>query len=116
MAKDILYIQNGVDVDPMWTNHIAISGDGVNWDTINKAGLSVGKHKLNVNTTAPNSYPERNKENGWVVSLKREEDDGPVLKFNPAKVLDQPTWVVPGASSELVGAQTCLADITAWLA
>lgn len=116
MAKDILYIQNGEQVDPLWTGHIVISNDGVNWDGISKAALSAGKHKLNLNTTAPNSFPERNKADGWVISVKRSDDDGPVLKFNPAKVLNQPTWVSPGAPTELAGADNALTDILSWLA
>jgi hypothetical protein len=116
MAKNILYIDNGENIDVSWTGHIVISSDGVNWDGINKIGLSVGKHKLNLNTSAPNSFPERNKEDAWVVSVKRYEEDGPILKFNPAKVLNQTTWVSPGAATELAGAQKAVSDIMSWIA
>jgi len=39
----MIYIANGVDVDPTWVNVIALSADGINWDTINKDNLSVGQ-------------------------------------------------------------------------
>lgn len=117
MAKNILYIENGEQIDALWTGHIVISSDGVNWDGINKTQLSVGKHKLNINTSAPNSYPERNKEDGWVISIKRDEEDGPVIKFNPNRVLNQSSWSTSGtAANETEGAQNAVADILSWLA
>jgi hypothetical protein len=115
MAKDILYIQNGEQVDPLWTNHIAISYDGVNWDGIHKDALSAGKHFISLNKTAPNSFPERNKEEGWVITIKRDEEEGAVLKFSPKNVENQPTWNT-GAANENAGAQTALTDILSWLA
>jgi hypothetical protein len=108
MAKDILYINNGIAIDAAWTNHIAISNDGTNWQTINKVGLSVGKHYINLNTSAPNSYPERNKESGAVVVISGIGADGKVLKFNPDKVLNQPGWIGDPA--------VAVEDITIWLA
>ena len=116
MAKDILYINDGVAINAAWTNHIAISGDGVNWDTINKLDLSVGKLALSLNKTAPNSYPERNKESGFVIVVKRSDSEGPLLKFNPEKVLSQPTWSTSGTATSLSsGANTAIADIATWL-
>jgi hypothetical protein len=114
MAKDILYIANGEEIDPTWTNHIVISSDGVNWDGISKVGISAGKHSINLNTSAPNSYPERNKENGFVIVLKRGDSEGPLLKFNPEKVVNQATWLSQG--SPIANANKALADILTWLA
>jgi hypothetical protein len=120
MAKDILYINDGPAINAAWTNHIVISGDSVNWDAINKTALSAGKHAINLNTSVSNSYPERNKEEGFVIVIKRSDNEGSILKFNPEKVLNQPTWSVsaPGgtATSLLSGAQAALADILTWLA
>jgi hypothetical protein len=118
MAKDILYIEEGSVINIGWTNHIVISGDGVNWDGINKTAMSAGMHPINLNTTTvTNSYPERNKENGYVIVLKRSDSEGPILKFNPEKVLNQASWSTSGtAPSLLAGAQAALADILAWLA
>jgi hypothetical protein len=108
MAKDILYINNGAAVDVAWTGHIVVSNDGVNWNGISKTGLSVGKHSISLNTITPNSYPERNKESGAVIVLKRSESEGPVLKFNPDNVVNQAGWI--GDPNQAVS------DILDWLA
>lgn len=113
MAKDILYINDGAAVNIAWTSHIVISSDGVKWDAIPIAGLMVGIHPINLNTTAPNSFPERNKESGWVITLKRNDNEGVILKFNPSKVLNQAGWV---AGTPLANAQAAMADILTWLA
>lgn len=113
MAKDILYINNGSAVDPAWTGHIVISGDGVNWDGISKVGLSVGKHSISLNTISSNSYPERNKESGFVITFKIEDGSGAILKFNPEKVLNQSGWV---SGTPSANAQQAVTDILTWLA
>jgi hypothetical protein len=117
MAKDILYIDNGTNINVGWVNHIVISYDGVNWDGIDKTGVSAGVHPLNLNTTTvTNSYPERNKEDGYVVVVRRSNSEGPLLKFNPENVLNQAAWSTSGsAASKQAGAQAALADILAWL-
>jgi hypothetical protein len=119
MAKDILYIADGATVDPAWTGHIVISGDGVNWDGINKTGLSVGKHAINVNTSVSNSYPERGEKSGFVVTIKGSDEKSPKLSFNPDKVLNQAAWstIAPGTASNLsAGAIQAVTDILTWLA
>lgn len=113
MAKDILYMDNGVTVNAGWTDHIVISNDGVNWDLIPKVGVIVGHYPIHLNTSVPNSYPERNKEEGWVVVLKHNDIDGPLLKFNPSKVTNQPGWV---AGTPQANALAAVADIATWLA
>ena len=109
--KNILYIQDGAVVNAGWTGMIAISKNGVQWDTINRVGLSVGMYKLNINLTAPNSYPERNKSNGYVVVI-HDEDGQAILKFDPSKVLNQAGWV---AGTELANATQAVADINTWI-
>lgn len=117
MAKDILYIADGAAVNAAWTGHIVISGDGTNWDAINIVGLSATAHPVSFNTSAPNSYPERNKESGWVIVLKRSNSEGAVLKFNPEKVTNQATWSTTGTAADInAGKQAALADILTWLA
>lgn len=114
MAKNILYIANGAEVDPSWTGHIVISGDGVNWDAISKFGLSVGKHFINLNTAATNSYPERGETSGFVITLKQGDEHSPKISFDPSKVLNQAPWNT-GATSLASGAQQAIADIVSWL-
>ena len=109
MAKDILYIRNGV----ISTNHIEISGDGVSWDAISKVGLTVTVHSINLNSSAKNSYPERNKESGFVITIRGLESEGAILKFNPNNVVNQPTWI---AGTDVVNSQVALASILSWLA
>jgi len=108
MAKDILHIDDGAAVDVAWTGHIVISADGSTWNGINIAGLSASLHNVNFNTTATNSYPERNKETGWVIVLKHKDSDGAVLKFNPENVTNQAGWIGDP--------QQALSDILDWLA
>lgn len=117
MAKDIKYIDDGTAINALWTDHIAISGDGVNWDVIPKAGMFAGKHAISLNSNAPNSYPERNKDSGFVIVVKRNDADTPLLKFNPENVVNQATWSTTGTATDIAsGAQQALADIIGWLA
>lgn len=52
-----LLIDDGVNINPSWTNVIAISYDlGLNWDTLNKAGMQIS-HTYLVN---PRAYPYAN--------------------------------------------------------
>lgn len=115
MAKDVLYINDGVAVNVAWNNHIVISADGVNWDAISKTGLTAGKHFLNLSNSS-NSFPERNKQEGWSIVLKRSDSNGAVLKFNPENVTNQDAWSTSGTATDINdGAKTALADILTWL-
>jgi hypothetical protein len=113
MAKDILYIQNGEQVDALWTNHVVISNDGVHWSGISKHNLTATQHSINLNTSAPNSFPERNKESGFVLVLKRNDAEGAILKFNVENVLNQPTWLVGTPAANI---NVAMADVLGWLA
>lgn len=106
MAKDILYIEDGPTINVAWVNKIAISYDGVNWDSIDKTGVSAGMHRINLNTSVSNSYPEANKATGGVIVLKRSDSDGPIIKFNPDKVVNQASWTTP---------ELALIDVISWL-
>ena len=112
MAKDILYIAQGSAVNAAWTEFIAISSDGTNWDLINRVGLTVTKHGISLNTSSSNSYPEANKESGFVIVIKRSDEQGNILKFNPEKVLNQAGWT---ASTPSVNALAAVADIATWI-
>lgn len=114
MAKNILYIADGVQVNASWVNHIVISNDGVNWDAISKAGISVGKHSINLNTSITNSYPERGETSGFVITLKQSDAQSPKLSFDPSKVLNQAAWNT-GAASPAAGAIQAMDDIITWL-
>lgn len=116
MSKEILYIANGSDVNAAWTGQIVISGNGVDWDGFNNVGLSAGKSTINVNTSVSNSYPERGETSGFTITLKYSDETSPKIVFDPSKVVNQPTWVVPGAASEALGALKAMTDILSWIA
>ena len=83
-------------------------------DAISKFGLSVGKHFINLNTAATNSYPERGETSGFVITLKQGDEHSPKISFDPSKVLNQAPWNT-GATSLASGAQQAIADIVSWL-
>ena len=119
MSKEILYIAEGSTVNAAWTGQIVISGDGVDWDSINIVDLSAGRHAINVNTSVSNSYPERGEKSGFAITLKVDDSTSPTFSFNPDKVLNQPTWstISPGTASSLAsGSAAAMTDILTWLA
>lgn len=114
MVTDIKYIANGPAAVVGANDHIAISGDGQNWDLISKAALSIGLYTINVNTTAPNSFPER-KKSGVLITIKRSDNEGPVLKFDPFKIEELDGMPATTTPETLATAQAIKDEITSWL-
>lgn len=104
-----LYIDDGVNVDASWVNSIAISKDGVNWDTINKSSLDVRSRFINISDA--DSIPFVNKGNHGRIALSRNGEDDAVIDFDPNDVVNQPTWQGNTPSS----LQNAVADISGWL-
>lgn len=104
------YIDNGINVNPAWFAHIAVSQDGVQWTPIAKAGLDITPviRKVSVNPLNPLS----NKEQKCIIQLKRGGDDRPIVEFDVDNVANQAAWL-SGATiiDKCIAAVT---DITIW--
>jgi len=106
----MLYLDDGVNVDASWVNHIAVSYDGTNWSTINKANLNVHSRWLNL-STGPVRHPFLNKSAHGLISLTVGSDDTQILTFDPNDVTNRPTW----QGGTVVELQAAVAEITGWL-
>jgi hypothetical protein len=102
-----IYIDDGVNVDASWINSIAVSADGVNWDTINKAGLNVINRWVNL----PSDSPILRKSSHGLISLTVGSDDTQLITFDPNDVVNQAGWQ-GNTPAEL---QQAVLDITGWI-
>jgi hypothetical protein len=66
-----LYIDNGENIVATWTDHIAISNDGVAWETISKDGLDVSARTVYQNSPLANRNPGEPKGTSVRISLNR---------------------------------------------
>jgi hypothetical protein len=101
-----IYLDDGVNVDPSWTQHIAVSADGTNWSTINKHGLNVNPRNININNIPSQRPPFVNKGSHSLISLTEGSDDTQIIVFDPNEVVNQPTWSDP---------KVAVQEITGWL-
>lgn len=106
-----IYIDDGVNVDPSWTEHIAISADGSNWSTLNKSGKNVKPRTLNINNNPQYRAPFLNKGSHSLISITDGSDDNQIITFDPNDVVNQPTW----QGNTPTALQTAVQDITGWL-
>lgn len=102
IIMDVKYIEDGVTINLAWVNVIAVSQDNVNWSLINKTGLSVGKYRKSINSTAPNNHAGTS--SGDVVVLNDSEGEM-IIKFDPTKVVNY-SWAT---------AQAAITEIGTWL-
>jgi len=107
-----IYLDNGVNIDASWVNHIAVSSDGVNWTPINKSFLSVNQRWLNLSSDPNFRHPWVNKGSHGLITLRYGTDSEVALVFDPNDVINQATWQ-GNTTAEL---QVAVADITGWLA
>lgn len=105
-----IYLDDGVNIDASWVNHIAVSRDGINWDTINKHQIDLKQRFINKNDATSNRHPFVNKPSHGLITIARSEDQV-LLVFDPNDVENQPTWA-GGTPLEL---RKAVADITGWL-
>lgn len=103
-----IYIDDGVNVNLSWVNHIAVSKDGVNWDTISKDNLNVKSRMVNISNT--NKHPYLNKGTHGMITLDVAEDS-PLLVFDPNDVVNQVGW----HGNTPAALQQAVSDITGWL-
>jgi len=108
-----LYIDNGENIVATWTSHIAISNDGVAWETIAKDGLDVSARTVYQNSPLANRHPGEPKGTRVVISLNRKGDGRPVLEFDVDDVANQAGWIAGDMVANRLAAVT---DITTWLA
>lgn len=98
-----VYIENGVDIDPSWTQSIVFSNDNVDWHSINKNDLAVKP----VFQNHPNNY-----EFDVVTKVRLEYSDGKVAaEFELQNIQNQATWSL-GTKAAL---RQAVSDIQGWL-
>jgi len=104
-----IYLDDGVNVNMAWVNHIAVSRDGNNWDTVSKDNLNVKSRMVNISNS--NKHPYQNKGTHGMITLDKETGDSPLLVFDPNDVVNQVAWHgnTPAALEQAVS------DITSWL-
>jgi hypothetical protein len=112
MAERTFHIEDGVNVDASWLNHLAISRDGVNWDPIHKDSIDVNSRIVNKQSSANGGNPADPKGPRAIISLERGGDDNPIVQFDISNVANQPTWSTGSINTDL---QTAVSDITGWL-
>ena len=117
-----MHIQNGPIINAAWTNSIAISPDGSNWEHINKD--SVAKvHKVFMLTNNETKKWNKNRDqrcqvhliadNGQLLYMFDTQDNINHLGWFPAS---QVTATGTGtAASFQIGLDTAIEDIMAWL-
>jgi hypothetical protein len=106
------YIDNGENINPLWYGHLAISTDGVSWETISKEMLDVSARIISQNADAKFRNPAENKGSRARISLKRIGDPRPVFEFDIDNVGNQPTWLVGTLRNKI---SVVVEDITTWL-
>jgi hypothetical protein len=107
MATQKIYIQNGTVINPNWKGLVAISSDGVRWNTFPKAGMEVRIYTLNTQTIQPNSI-NTHKEDGDFIVLRNAADQSIYIRFKYSNVLNQ-TWT--SATDAVVALNTWIGEI-----
>ena len=103
------YIDNGININAAWEKHIAISTDGVRWETFSKDGLNVIPAIRQANTNSPLT----DKVEKCIITLTRTGEEDPAFFFDVDNVANQPTWTTP---ANIITRQTvAVEDITTWL-
>lgn len=109
----MIYIANGTDVNAAWTDVIAVSKDGTNWEQINKENLSVKPRFIQQNTDSPIV----NRPTQTLISLVYENKRDVAVSFecqdvsSGAGVGQHTTWQA-GTQAAL---QVAAAEISGWI-
>lgn len=102
-----IYINNGVDVDPTWTQSIVFSNDNVDWHSIAKDGLAVKPIFMGNTNNDRFFYPF-----AVMTRVRLEYSDGKVAaEFELQELKNQPTWIL-GTKAAL---RQAVSDIQGWL-
>ena len=103
-----VHIKNGVDVDPNWTEVIAVSHDGQQWSTFRKDAVTtvnpVSSHNANRGTFGS---PQRTKNLLVHITLRGGVD----VNFDVQDVANQAAW----STGDLAGLNQAITDISSWL-
>jgi len=113
-TERVIYIDNGENIDASWLGHLAISWDGVNWETISKNQLDVSARIAKQNADRANRHPGENKGSRALISLKRQGDVRDVLEFDVENVANQAAWQAGASLNDKM--LLAVTSITTWLA
>lgn len=104
-----IYIDDGVNVNAAWVSVIAVSRDGVNYETINKTSVNV--LPVFVNQPQSDKVPFLNKGDHGMIRLTQSDEDNVLLEFDPNDVVNQVTW----QGNTPAALQQAVSDISSWL-
>ena len=99
-----MYIVNGVTADAGWTKQIAFGEDGVSWNTLNKANITLKKTITHGNTKSPLvNVPDR-----FAITLVHGNDE--ILKFQLSDIKNQAGW-----TNDAAGMIAAIDDLSTWI-
>tara|TARA_R110002126_G_scaffold139832_1_gene284666 strand:- start:95 stop:400 length:306 start_codon:yes stop_codon:yes gene_type:complete len=101
-----MYVDDGINIDASWTEHIAVSTNNVDWELINKKGLSITPRFIN----KPQGGALSNDTASTRISLMSESGQTKV-DFECDKIINQTTW--NGRTKAAL--QVAVSDIAGWL-
>jgi len=106
-----IYVDNGININPLWYGCIAVSPDGVNWETISKSTLSVHPVLKGSNTTNPAGVLGNSGAPVQTRIYLRDFTGYKTIDFECNDVFNQPGWngLTPAALQQAVS------DITEWI-
>jgi len=99
-----MYIANGITADAGWTKQIAFGEDGITWNSLNKANITLKKTIVHGNTKSPLVSTA----DSYAITLLHGNDE--LLKFQLSDIKNQPSW-----TSDSAGIATAIDDISTWL-
>jgi len=117
-----MHIQNGTTVDPTWTNSIAISPDGSNWEHLSKKAISKVS-KVFMLTNAENKKWNNNRDQRAQVHLMGSEGEL-IFSFDTQDIYNQQAWVPSSVTTSggagtatdfQSGLKTAISDIMSWI-
>ncbi len=106
-----IYLDKGTNVNAAWTQFIAVSKDGVNWETINKNNLIPIARLINENSDPQFRHPAERKGRHIHITLRNSFSKSVVLFFDPNEVVNQATW----QGNDLTAMNNAVADLSAWI-
>lgn len=101
-----IYIDNGINIDPTWTNVIGISSDGIIWSTIPKSGLQCLVQQIQLNSSELNDTLNKRQPSYDAITLKNVANEDISLFFKIGNVANQPGWIT---------VQDALTDLNNWI-
>ncbi len=104
----MIHIEEGVDVNPNWTEVIAISNDGKTWSTFRKDAITnVAQVSSDNANKGVFGSPQRDQNRRIHINLRGGVD----ITFDVQDVANQATW----SDGSLAALQVAIDDINSWL-